>query len=206
VLPFPPDTAPIALELGIGSGFLAGKFFEKFPRGRLIGLDGSESMLELASSRLHGHGDRLQLIQGGFEPAALTQIPPGSIDLVLSSYSLHHLGPSSKLRLLAAAAQKMVTGGWMFNADLCSCPFPTTAATIRNILVRGIFDRNDGSDPRFPDLESIDRYISDLETNENDQPLTVEEDLDLLRRAGIADAFLFWKEHIEAVCGGRKTP
>ena len=47
------------------------------------------------------------------------------------------------------------------------------------------------------------RFLADLEANEKDQPLTLQEDLQILTEAGL-DTTLFWLEHREAVCGGPK--
>ena len=45
--------------------------------------------------------------------------------------------------------------------------------------------------------------MNDLEASEGDQPLTLEEDLRILRDCGVA-AEVFWKEYREAVIGGPK--
>ena len=51
----------------------------------------------------------------------------------------------------------------------------------------------------------ISEFLDGLEENEGDQPLTVDEDLQLLRACGITNATVFWQEYRELVMGGCKA-
>jgi hypothetical protein len=61
-----------------------------------------------------------------------------------------------------------------------------------------------GGDPRFETRSATRKYLADLERNDHDQPLTLEDDLETAREAGLRSAEVFWKEYREAVWGGPK--
>ena len=65
-------------------------------------------------------------------------------------------------------------------------------------------ERAGGSDNRFTDSASTRRFLADLEKNERDQPLTLAEDLALLRSSGLKNVSAFWLEYRELVSGGQK--
>lgn len=62
--------------------------------------------------------------------------------------------------------------------------------------------RDGGRDPRFADTAAPRRFLDALEVNERDQPLTLGEDLEVLRHAGLKSACAFWLEYRELVSGG----
>ena len=68
----------------------------------------------------------------------------------------------------------------------------------------GIMDRAKNSDNRFPDLASTRQFLANLEKNESDQPLTLAEDLALLRGSGLKHVSAFWLEYRELLYGGQK--
>ena len=74
------------LDVGCGPGDLAAMLSERIPEARIVGLDLSSSMVELARRKATGDG-RLR-----FEVGDVTSLPfeSGSIDLVVSTLSLHH--------------------------------------------------------------------------------------------------------------------
>jgi len=74
------------LDVGCGPGDLAAMLSERIPEARILGLDLSSSMVELARRKATGDG-RLR-----FEVGDVASLPfeSGSIDLVVSTLSLHH--------------------------------------------------------------------------------------------------------------------
>lgn len=76
----------VILDVGCGPGDLAAMLSERLPEARIAGLDLSPSMVELARRKATGDG-RLS-----FEVGDVASLPfeSGSIDLVVSTLSLHH--------------------------------------------------------------------------------------------------------------------
>jgi SAM-dependent methyltransferase len=71
------------VDLGVGSGALAGRCLRLAPRARAVGVDLDEGILALATRRL---GARLVTVVGDIAKAPM---PPA--DAVTASFSLHHL-------------------------------------------------------------------------------------------------------------------
>jgi ubiquinone/menaquinone biosynthesis C-methylase UbiE len=198
----------VALELGTGTGFFALRFLQRHREATLVGVDGAASMIELASARLRdaGVGDRARLVQSSFEDLDLSETKIGPVDIVFSSYALHHLHAEAKRAVLTRAISLLKPGGWFLNADLVSNPDPAVEAVIQRIRLDGIVARNlaqDEPDPRFVGADQVRDFIDALEQNEGDCPLPVGEDLALLRDSGINGAAVFWQEYREVVLGGQ---
>jgi hypothetical protein len=70
--------------------------------------------------------------------------------------------------------------------------------------IAGIVERAGGSDNRFADSASTRQFLVDLERKEAGHPLTLAEDLALLRSSGLKHVSAFWLEYRELVSGGQK--
>jgi hypothetical protein len=98
----------------------------------------------------------------------------------------------------------LVPGGWFVNADLIVADSPELEGRLQEIRVAGIVERAAGSDNRFGDSASTRRFLADLEKNERDQPLTLAEDLEVLRSSALKNVSAFWLEYRELVSAGQK--
>ena len=202
ILPIEKKSVFTAIELGSGTGYFTKKFLSYFPNSNIIAVDGAEFMLELAKERLGNLTQRIEFITGDFR--MLKNIIPGntSIRVTFSSYALHHLNKTEKLNTLKAVKDILAPGGWFINADLSKPANPEVEKRIRNIRIDGIIKRSSGSDERFLDYNTTSKFITDMEANENDQPLTITEDLQILSEAGLKNTSIFWMEYREVVYGG----
>jgi trans-aconitate 2-methyltransferase len=94
------------LDAGCGSGRVTEAIAERVPRGRVIALDASASMVEAASERLarfaDGEGPRVQVMQGDLLELDLRR----PVDAVFSTATFHWIGDHERLftRLRAALA------------------------------------------------------------------------------------------------------
>jgi tRNA (cmo5U34)-methyltransferase len=98
LLDYVPRDAHRVLELGCGTGNLSLQLAGKFPAASLILVDGSPEMVAVTRSRIDDAGSRLlnepAYLAVRFEELAL---PKGSLDLVVSSISLHHVADKASL-------------------------------------------------------------------------------------------------------------
>src|SRR5688572_16921462 len=103
VLPFDPATTITALDLGTGTGFFTAKFLERYPQASVISVDGSNSMVDLARTRLGALVERVDFRIGDFRH--LQSIIPESArgEVVFSSYALHHLNHAEKREVISQA-------------------------------------------------------------------------------------------------------
>jgi tRNA (cmo5U34)-methyltransferase len=204
VLPFKSDAGLKGLDLGVGTGYFTERFLEAFPRSKVYGLDGAKSMVELATARLGALGKRLDFRVGDFRDLARVLGDIEGLDVVYSSYALHHLTREEKTSVVREGVSLLRRGGWFVNADIIVADTPHLENRIQEIRVKGIVERARGLDPRFVDYEAARRFLDELEANEGDQPLTLKDDLRVLRDGGLRDVTVFWLEYREAVVGGWK--
>ena len=161
-------------------------------------------MIELAKARLTSLASQVEIVIGDFRQ--LQELIPGAgtIDVAFSAYALHHLSRADKETVLGQVVELLVPGGWFVNADLIVADSPELESRLQEIRVTGIVERAHGSDKRFPDSASTRQFLADLEKNERDQPLTLAEDLELLRSSGLKNVSAFWLEYRELVSAGQK--
>lgn len=108
---------PVVVDLGTGSGRLAGRVLEVRPRARVIGIDEDEGMLALAQKRLRG---RLATVHGNFETTTLP-----TCDVITASFALHHVKTRRrKATLYSRAFAALARGGVLVSADCCLASDP----------------------------------------------------------------------------------
>jgi SAM-dependent methyltransferase len=136
----------------------------------------------------------------------LQELAPGAgtVDVVFSAYALHHLSRPDKETVLRQVIKLLGPGGWFVNADLIVADSPELESRLQEIRIAGIVERARGSDNRFADSASTRGFLANLEKNERDQPLTLAEDLALLRTSGLKNVSAFWLEYRELVSAGQK--
>ena len=91
------------------------------------------------------------------------------------------------------------------NADLMEAEAPEVERRIQEIRVEAVTHRAPAKDQRFCSNDATRQFLDDLEATEQDQPLTLDKDMRILRESGIANAEVFWEEYREAAIGGTKT-
>jgi tRNA (cmo5U34)-methyltransferase len=192
IIPFEPLAAITALELGTGTGFFTQKFLERFPQSKVISLDGSKSMVELARARLAARAERVDFCIGDFRQLR-NNIPENSrCEVAFSSYALHHLNHSEKAEVVRQVLTFLKPGGWLVNADIIKSESKVIEERVQQVRVNGIVRRGRGLGPRFRDADSVRQFLDQLEATDGDQPLTLGEDLQVLKEAGLAHVSVFW--------------
>jgi tRNA (cmo5U34)-methyltransferase len=204
ILPFEAPATITALDLGTGTGFFTQKFLERFPQARVISIDGSNSMVELARARLAELAARVNFYVGDFRQ--LQNIIPARTrgEVVFSSYALHHLNQVEKREVIRQALRFLKPAGWLINADIVKSESKVIEERIQQVRLNGIVRRGRAIDPRFRDAESTRQFLDQLEATDGDQPLSLGEDLQVLEEAGLVHISVFWSEYREVVMGGRK--
>lgn len=205
VLPFRQTCSLRALDLGAGTGVLSKLFLEKYPNSKVVAIDGAAMMLELAKSRLGGLAQRVEWVQANFQTMPTSVTKPDTFDVVISSYALHHLNAREKFTVLKSVVQAIKPAGWFLNMDIVVAQASDVERRIQEIRVEAVTDRAPTQDKRFCKTDATREFLDALETAEQDQPLTLEEDMRIIRESGIINAEVFWKEYREAVIGGTKA-
>ncbi|MDH3589511.1 MAG: methyltransferase domain-containing protein [Gammaproteobacteria bacterium] len=202
VLPFSRSTDLRILDLGIGTGVFAQQLLKEFPSAQVLGVDGSEAILEIATARLSRYSNRLRLEAHDFRKLPRGLLDESTLDLAVSSYALHHLNKDEKSDVVRQVVGALKTGGWFVNADIVIAESPCIENRFQDLRVKGIVARAEG-DERFRDEPVTRQYLDDMEKKEQDQPQRLAVDLQIFREAGL-DAEVFWREYREVVVGGPK--
>jgi trans-aconitate methyltransferase len=93
------------VDEGCGAGRLTEVLLDRLPRGRVVALDGSESMLETARARLGRFGDRVSFVRAD----AATWVSPAPVDAVFSTATYHWVKDHDSL--FASIARSLRHGG-----------------------------------------------------------------------------------------------
>ncbi len=204
-LPLDPLVQAVALDLGVGTGLFTQRFLDSFRNASVVAVDGAASMLRLAASRLEGQADRIEWLLADFRHLPETAVAADSYDVVFSSYALHHLDAKEKETLLRKIVGTLKPGGWFVNADLVVSGSACLEKRIQEIRVSSVTARAPHGDLRFQDEVRTRKTLDDLEAEEQDQPLSLDDDLRILRRSGLRDVDVVWKEYREVVLCGMKA-
>lgn len=207
VLPFSANAPLRGLDLGIGTGFFTARFLERFPQARVTAVDGAQAMTDLARLRLGASAGRVRFQIGDFRQLRDLAATERPFDVVFSSFALHHLGREDKQRVLADVVASLKPGGWFINADILAAESPEMEERFQQLRAEGIVERARRAnrlDPHFANVAGTRKYLADMQADEGDQPLTIQEDLQLLRDAGLGNAIAFWLEYREAVMGASR--
>jgi ubiquinone/menaquinone biosynthesis C-methylase UbiE len=91
------------LDLGCGSGIVEEMIFEEIPDARVVGVDSSQAMLELATARLRRWSTQVQLVQADFGNIENVMLPESSFGTIISVQVLHNVSHVVKRRVFAIA-------------------------------------------------------------------------------------------------------
>ncbi|MBO4731862.1 MAG: class I SAM-dependent methyltransferase [Spirochaetaceae bacterium] len=142
------------LDLGGGTGLELIHLFELFPQAQVTVIDITENMLEKLKTR--NFAGRVTTICGDF-----FEVPFGKdFDAVITTSAFHHFKKDEKIRLLKKILGCLKDGGQFINCDLIALTAEEEAA-------------------QLVDLENNIGYSKHV-----DIPLTIENELDALEKAG----------------------
>jgi SAM-dependent methyltransferase len=116
------------LDLGTGTGETAARLLARHPNATLVGIDESESMLDVARERLDGARVRLEVAR------IQDELPDGSFDLVASALCVHHLTGEEKADLFGRIAAALGPCGRFVLGDVV---IPLDPAAVRARLTPG---------------------------------------------------------------------
>lgn len=105
------------LEIGCGTGAVLVRAARRFPSARIVGIDLSADMLQVAASRTRRFGDRVRLHHGAYEgPSAARLGEPAGFDCIIFSYALSMFGDAAE-RAAASAAKDLSERGRLVAVD-----------------------------------------------------------------------------------------
>jgi len=125
-LRFVPVPEPGIVDLGVGTGALAGACLEARPGAELVGIDSDPGMLTAAALRLAAYA-RVRLLEGDFLQSDLPRC-----DAIVACISLHHIRtPGEKKTFYAKCRAALRPSGILVTADCFPALEPRLAAEHR---------------------------------------------------------------------------
>jgi trans-aconitate methyltransferase len=208
LIPAERDEAFLAVELGVGSGWLSAAILARFPAARVLGLDGSPAMLREAATQLRPFAGRFELRPFRLEDRSWLPGVGEGVRCFLSSLVIHHLDADGKRMLYRDLYSHLEPGGAVLIADIVAP---------RSEWERRCMARWYDAEVREQSLAltgSLDAYQQFIDDQWNwfaipdpmDKPSTVPDHLQWLTEAGFAGANVFWQRAGHAVYGGCKAP
>lgn len=206
LLPAEPDESFLTVELGVGGGWLCSAILERFPASRLLGLDGSATMLRATDARLQPFAGRFDLRQFRLEDRTWLADLGNDVRCFVSSLAVHHLDGAAKRTLYRDLHDHLEDGGAALIADLVE---PVTERE-RRYMARAWDEEVEKQSLAF--TGSLHVYHQFVEGHYNwyrypdpmDTPSTVPEHLRWLTEAGFSNATVFWERAGHAIYGGSK--
>ena len=180
-----PDTPGArVLDLGCGTGLELEEYFALNPEADVTGIDLCRPMLDKLAAKFPEK--RLTLVCGSYFDADLA---PASFDAAVSVESLHHFPAEQKLGLYRKLCSALRAGGWFILTDYFA-------------------ESEELEKEYFENLAGLKREqrLGDGRFYHYDTPLTVEHEMDILRRAGFGDVRILeqWGESTYTVFAGKE--
>ena len=123
------------LDLGCGDGSMTLPLLSADRIAAYIGCDLSKPALDIAEIQIKTLGISAQLICDDMLKVVSEQ-PDQSIDLVYSSYAIHHLNAPQKQQIVEQVARVLVPGGLLVLIDIFRKPDEDRAAYMRHYMTR----------------------------------------------------------------------
>jgi tRNA (cmo5U34)-methyltransferase len=174
------------LDLGAGTGLLAGAVAQAHPAAQLTLLDGAAAMLAQARARL---GDGAGYVVADLGDA----LPEGRWDAVVSALAIHHLDDPGKRALFARVRAALAAGGVFVNAEQVAGESPWLDAVY--------VERHERAARALGATDT--EWTAAAQRMSHDRCATVEDQLAWLREAGFADAGCLWRDGRFAVLVAR---
>ena len=184
-IPFAPIMPIRVADLGCGTGAAAYLVKKRFPKARVLCVDMSQNMLDIASEKLRGmKGVEFALSElGGYRFK-------GSYDAIVSSLALHHIasgrGKTAVYRSIYAALKK---GGIFVNADNVNSGEKKFQEKYLEKWAEFVLR----SSSKKHMHENYERY------KREDRPAVLLDDIDTLKKIGFRAVDVFWKYYNFAV-------
>lgn len=199
------------LDLGCGDGPLSRKLLEEFPNANGILMDFSNPMLEHARTKTTqlGYKDRVTIIQGDLsQPRWMDPLQKESdekdptIDVVVSSFAIHHLNNERKKELYQEVYDILSPGGVFLNLEHVASPDETVEGIFDGAFVDSMYKTFGGAKT----LEECEKAVHyDLNVDDEANILVpVETQCDWLRDIGFQHVDCYFKYLILALFGGVK--
>jgi ubiquinone/menaquinone biosynthesis C-methylase UbiE len=191
------------LDLGSGSGVLAGAILERFPDAEILLADFSQPMLDAAAPRFPSPPHALRVVDfstAGWVDLVADRAP---FDAVVSGFAIHHQPDESKRRIYANVFDLLAPGAPFIQIEHVSSASPWIEHQFNELLVDRMYayDRQVGGGRTREQVATDYVYRPDKAAN---ILAPLEAQLEWLRQIGYQDVDCLFKMYELCVFTGRK--
>ena len=187
------------LDLGIGTGYVAGLILDRAPGIDLTGIDLKAESLDAARTALAGRVKSLDLVEGNLENLGDLAVPEGPYRAIYTVLTFHDLPDEAKAAVVRWSAERLAPGGALLILDRIRLHRP--ALFPLQVALWNRIERVYGSAMRSaPDFDS---YLADM--GERNRPARFEDYFEWLEDAGLAPGCLHLHGNI-ALFAGMRAP
>lgn len=204
LIPAERDEPFLAVELGVGEGWLSAAILERFPAARVLGLDGSPTMLRATEARLRPFADRFETRQFQLEDRSWLEWIGGDVRCFVSSLVIHHLEGEGKQALYRDLRAQLVPGGAVLIADLIA---PRSERERRYLAQQWDAEVRRQSLAMTGSLQAYQQFVDDhwnwyRYSDPMDKPSSLPDHLRWLTESGFVGVNVFWERAGFAIYGG----
>ena len=174
------------IDIGIGSGLVEELIFQRIPDAFVVGVDGSEPMLELARQRLAPYGGRYEAVKHDLTKIDSLQLPPRDYQVAISVQTLCNLADEHKLEVFKFLYRVLEPGGLFILLDRMGIDTPGLFGCYKTMWQR--LNRIHGS--RISEGETFEEH-KQIMLDTGGLTATPEQHLQMMREAGFEAAVLY---------------
>jgi tRNA (cmo5U34)-methyltransferase len=182
------------LDLGFGSGQVEERILQRHPDTRVIGVDSSAAMIDLARQRLEKFPGRYQTMQHELTQLESIALPRVPIQFVLAVQVLHHLTHAKQRELFSWVYRIIEAGGTFLIVDRV-----TIETDAFYYVYKALWEKLEKNSELKSGM-TFEQYLEKIQSKRNETAL-LEDHLAWLRDAGFVPAclhFLFDRALIAA--------
>lgn len=189
------------IDLGAGTGSLAGKILQRWPQASVVCVDKSAEMLEIGRARF-ADNNRILWLQRDLSAPDWADGLTAPFDAVLSSLTIHLIPDDAKRRVYRWAFEHLAPGGVLVSADRLRAATPALDAWYHEQWMQHIVQRTKEVLGKDVTQETVRERQRAMDEAAGLQCATLGQNLDWLREAGFAAVECYWKNRQWAVLGG----
>ncbi len=182
------------LDLGCGTGDIAGEILGLRPEATICMLDFFEGMLELAGERFRD-AKNVRILRHDLNDGIPKELLPEKFDVVTSCFALHHLEFERRVGLYADVFRVLDEDGLFINGDIVLRESPAVREWELNRLITWIVGQAKSKLGIERTFEQVKETHTRRAIDQGDKPGTMQDMFRDLKEAGFPFADCVWMEN-----------
>lgn len=187
------------LDIGMGSGLVEEMILARIPHARIVGVDSSPAMVELAHQKLRPYMGRYEEVMHDLCETGSLHLPEHEYGVVVSVQVIHNIEDEYKREVFSFIHRTLKSGGIFLLLDRVSIDTPNLFS-----LYKSLWQRLEGlHNAQMREGETFREHKERVSTR-GDMPISLEQYLQWLREVGFEVACLHLHGN-RALFAARKT-